>query len=299
MEAKGRPAQQLRIVLISGLSGAGKTMALKTLEDLEYFAIDNLPSSLLDPLILLLEQQQEISRVALVMDGRDSTFITAAESIMESLQDRGHRVALLFLEATRDVLIRRFSETRRPHPLARRGSVEDGVDREKELLAPLRILATRTLDTSSFNVHQLRNVLVSTVEKDPGGSLNVLITSFGFKYGLPLEAAFVVDVRFLPNPFFIEALRPLTGMDQEVSDYVLRHDDARLMVDKFADLARTVIPLCEREGRSTLMLAVGCTGGQHRSVALAEETARILRKDGFRLAVVHRDKERSAGQPSA
>jgi RNase adapter protein RapZ len=299
MEPKGKSTQCLRIVLISGLSGAGKTLALKTLEDLEYFAIDNLPSSLLDPLILLLEQQQEISRVALVMDGRDRTFLTAAETIMESLTERGHRVTLLFLEADREVLIRRFAETRRPHPLARKSPIEDGVDQEKTLLAPLRTLATRTLDTSGFNVHQLRNVLVSTVEKDPGSSLNVLVASFGFKYGVPLEAAFVFDVRYLPNPFFVDDLRHLTGTDKGVSDYVLGHTDARIMVEKITDMARTIIPLCEREGRSTLMLAVGCTGGQHRSVAIAEETARLLRSKGLRLAVVHRDKERAqaAGNP--
>lgn len=293
MEPTGKSAQHLRIVLISGLSGAGKTLALKTLEDLEYFAIDNLPSDLLDPLILLLEQQQEITRVALVMDGRDRTFLTAAESIMESLKERGHRVTLLFLEAGREALIRRFAETRRPHPQARQGSIEDGVDQEKALLAPLRTLATRTLDTSEFNVHQLRNVLVATIEKGPESSLNVMAASFGFKYGVPLEAAFIFDVRFLPNPFFVDDLRHLTGSDERVSDYVLRDADAKVMVEKIADIARTVVPLCRREGRSTLMLAIGCTGGQHRSVAIVEEVARLLRKEGVRLAVVHRDKERA------
>jgi len=298
MDTQKTDTRALRIVLISGLSGAGKTLALKALEDREYFSIDNLPSSLLDPLVLLLEQNAEINKVALVMDARDPEFHREAEAILESLKERGHSVSLLFLEASTDAIIRRFAETRRPHPMGRGSSVEKGVAREKKLIAPLRDLASHILDTSTFNVHQLKAGVLSTVDTEPAGAIRLIVASFGFKYGVPLESAFTFDVRYLPNPFFVDALRKRTGLDKAVSSFVLADKNARLVADKMLDMIRTVLPLCEKEGRSTLMVAIGCTGGQHRSVAIAEAVADTLRADGIRLSVMHRDIARTAGQRS-
>ena len=285
----------LRIVFISGLSGAGKTLALKTLEDLEYFSIDNLPASLLDPLVLLLEQNAEISRVALVMDARDPQFPRQAEKILVSLRARGHEVRLLFLEASTQALIRRFAETRRPHPMGRRSSVEKGVARELKALSPLREQATEIVDTTAYNVHQLRAALVALVKGEKATPVRLILSSFGFKYGLPMEAAFVFDVRYLPNPFFVEELRPLTGRDSAVSDYVLAQDNAGQIAHQIASMVTLVLPLCRKEGRSSLMVAVGCTGGQHRSVAICEEVARLLLDHQVKLTIQHRDIGRTAG----
>ncbi len=285
-------AAPLKIVLISGMSGAGKTLALKALEDLEYFAIDNLPCRLVDPLVLLLEQNREIGKVALVMDGRDPAFPESAESILAGLRGRGHQVTLLFLDASHEVLIRRFAETRRPHPMARGASVEKGVTREAEMLRPIRRLASQVLDTTDFNVHRFRAAIVALVEKDPGQSLGLVIASFGFKYGIPLEAAFVFDVRYLPNPFFVDELRTSTGLDARVAAYVFREPAALRIARRIAGMVEDVLPLCRKEGRSNLMVAVGCTGGQHRSVAIAERVARSLRRKGIGLSVLHRDLNR-------
>jgi UPF0042 nucleotide-binding protein len=283
---------RLRVVLISGLSGAGKTLALKALEDAGHFAIDNLPCSLLDPLVLLLEKHSEIHRVAVVMDARDASFPGQAERILESLRASGHHVTLLFLEADTKTLIRRFSETRRPHPLARRASVERGVAREAKLLAPIRRAATQILVTSDFNVHQLKAAIINTVEDKPG-AMRVIITSFGFKYGLPLESAFLFDVRYLPNPFFVPELRDKTGLDRAVSRFVLANPEARSMVARIVHVVLPAIPLCRKEGRSSLQISIGCTGGQHRSVAMAREVARVLRAGGIDLALIHRDIRRT------
>ena len=295
MDSSSGSSQKLRIVLISGLSGAGKTLSLKTLEDQEYFAIDNLPASLIDPLALLLEQQQQITKVALVMDGRDQTFLARAAKIVQGLEDRGHSVLFLFLDASREILIRRFAESRRPHPLARSGPVNTGIDREEALLKPLRQVATMVLDTSATNVHELRQLIIDAVEPRADASPHLFVTSFGFKYGVPLEAAFVFDVRFLPNPFFVETLRPHSGQDARVSDYIFASPEAAIIRDQILELVRTVLPLCTREGRSSLMVAIGCTGGQHRSVAMAESIANTLKSEGVDLEVLHRDMGRNLG----
>ncbi len=281
--------QNLRIVLISGLSGAGKTLALKTLEDHEYFAIDNLPASLIDPLALLLERQQEITKVALVMDSRDPAFLAEAPAIVQGLRARAHDVTFLFLDASREILIRRFAESRRPHPLARSGPVAKGIDREEKLLKPLRQVATEVLDTSATNVHELRRLIIDSVEPRTDAALHLYVASFGYKYGVPLEAAFIFDVRYLPNPFFVEALRRLTGQDAKVADYVFANPEALKVRDQVLEIVRTVLPLCQREGRNSLMVAIGCTGGQHRSVAMAEAIAATLKREGLDLEIMHRD----------
>ena len=293
MDTPQAERQTKKIVLVSGLSGAGKTAALKTLEDSGYFTIDNLPCSLLEPLLLLLQDSSEIVKVALGMDGRDPSFVEDAGEMLDSLRSRGHNVFLLFMEASTEVLIRRFAETRRPHPFARDLPVEKGISEEREIVATLKRVATEVIDTSSFNIHQLRAAVKATIEKHPSGPLSLLVQSFGYKYGVPLDAAFLFDVRYLPNPYFVEGLRDKGGTDSEVSDYVLAGPHARLIVTKIVELVTAVLPLCEEEGRSTLNVAIGCTGGQHRSVALAEETARLLKKQGTAPTVVHRDLPRA------
>ena len=277
------------IVLISGLSGAGKTLSLKALEDLGYFSIDNLPCSLLDPLVMLLEKNTEISKAALVMDGRDPVFFTKAEGIITSLRNRGHDVALLFLEADAEAIFRRFAETRRPHPMARNSTVAQGYEKEKNLMAMVRQLATHVVDTSNFNVHQLKAEVVSTVEPRNRADLSLVISSFGFKYGAPLDASIVFDVRYLPNPYFVQELRDCTGLDPEVANYVFSAPEAKAVLGKILDFLVTIAPLCFREGRSTLAVSIGCTGGQHRSVAFAETTSQTLREQGYTVTTVHRD----------
>jgi RNase adapter protein RapZ len=295
MDSLSTGPQKLRIVLISGLSGAGKTLSLKTLEDHDYFAIDNLPASLIDPLALLLEQQHEITKVALVMDGRDPAFLAQAPAIVKGLQAREHNVAFFFLDASREILIRRFAESRRPHPLARKGPVAEGIEREQKLLEPLRKVATKVLDTSATNVHELRRMIIDAAEPQADAPLHVYIASFGYKYGVPLEAAFVFDIRYLPNPFFVEALRRLTGQEEDVADYVFASPEATTIRDQLLELVRTVLPLCRREGRNSLMVAVGCTGGQHRSVAMAEAIGATLKSEGVELEILHRDVTRNLG----
>lgn len=284
-----------RVVLVTGMSGAGKTAALKTLEDLGYFAIDNLPSSLYDPLLMLLERNPEVGRVALGMDGRDPGFVAQCQEMLRYLRERGHAVFLLFLDASDGALIRRFSETRRPHPLARGNSVEAGVLAERQLLAGIRKLATRVQETTSLNIHQLRQAVVTAVQEEGAGPLTLIIESFGYKYGLPLEAAFVFDVRFLPNPFFETTLAKLDGRNEAVARYVFSVPSARSVVEKVVDLVVEVLPLMRAEGRSSMLVGVGCTGGQHRSVAVACEVSRRLQERGVVSRVEHRDLERSMG----
>ncbi len=285
-EASVRP---LRIVLVTGLSGAGKTYALKTLEDLGYFAIDNLPSSLIEPLIMLLESNAEVSRAALAMDARDPTFIRSGTELVAKLRERGHHVTLLFLDAKTEVLVRRFAETRRPHPLDRSVPVEQAVEREVNLLAPLRGMANVVLDTSAYTIHNLRQRLHELLSQEAGPRLTAIIQSFGFKNGIPLDASYVFDVRFLRNPFFNEGLRNKTGLDPEVADFVFEDDNARPLVGSIVSLAAQVLPLCQKEGRSTVALAIGCTGGHHRSVVLAEAVALALADLPYDVRTVHRD----------
>ncbi len=295
MTTESKAPQSLRVVLISGMSGAGKTLALKTLEDHGYFAIDNLPASLIDPLALVLEQQQAIQQVGLVMDVRDPDFLTLAPRLMDRLRARGHDVSLLFLDASREVLLQRFAETRRPHPLARNEPVSQGIAREIGLLEPLRRVATTVLDSSNLNVHELRARILQLVEPMREAPIALFFTSFGFKYGIPLEAAFVFDVRYLPNPYFVPELRPLTGQDDAVARYVFAAPEAREMRQQIHALLTTAIPLCQREGRASLLVAIGCTGGQHRSVALVEAIVSDLKAHGLTPEIVHRDLSRNQG----
>lgn len=295
------------VVVVTGLSGAGKSTALRALEDLGFFCVDNLPTALAPSAVELCECGG-MTRVALGMDVRVRAFLGEVGIVVTKLENGGRRdVQLAFFDASDETILHRFSETRRPHPLSTGEggalAVLDGVRIERERLAPLRALATRVFDTTDLSVHQLRRDVIDQFGPASGGAPRMVtrIVSFGFKYGAPVDADFVLDVRFLKNPYFVAELRPLAGTDPDVIRYVLSQDETQATLAKVVDLFELVLPKCEREGKSYLTIAMGCTGGRHRSVVLAEEVASILRKKlGVRIGVFHRDVERGErdGRPS-
>jgi UPF0042 nucleotide-binding protein len=288
-------SRRLHVVLVSGLSGSGKSTAIHALEDLGFYCIDNLPPALLPRFIELCERSDEMSRAALGIDSRGGEFLAALPPALQEVRQLGHRVEVVFLEAGDASLVRRFGETRRPHPLAADGDVASAIRREREALAWLRGEADRIVDTSAYNGHQLRATIRSLFrdEADDGKSgLRVELLSFGFKHGLPVDADLVWDARFLPNPFYVEELRAHTGRDQEVKDYVLSYPAAT----EFLGLARSYLdfslPLYEREGKTYLTVAIGCTGGHHRSVVLVESLGATLQEGPVEISIRHRDIER-------
>lgn len=283
----------LRVAVVTGLSGSGKSTAIRALEDLGYYCIDNLPPALIPHFAELIEASEEFSRVGLGVDSRGGEFLDELPRALEAVRDKGHPVEVLYLDAGDDVLVRRFSETRRPHPLADGSDVHSGILRERELLAPLRARASRVLDTSALTGQELRQSvrdLYGREQKSDNLQLNLL--SFGFKYGVPTDADLVWDVRFLPNPFYVPELRAKTGLDAEVSGFVLASEGAQRFAAFAWDYLKFSLPLYEREGKSYLTVAIGCTGGHHRSVALACKLAGMLEENGIRATLRHRDVER-------
>ena len=289
------PAQPrtLRIVVVTGLSGSGKSTAIKAFEDLGYFCVDNLPVLMLPDFLQLREESSEdLWHVALGMDIRERRFLESYPKIFSELIRRGANLEILFLEASDDVLQRRFSQTRRKHPLAGKERVLEGIKAEREMLRDLKGMATRVMDTSSANVHDLKRMISRLYAVSPEqDALHVMVLSFGFKYGVPPEADIVMDVRFLPNPFFVEGLRDLDGRREEVIRFVLRDEQSEVFLDKFSALLTDLLPRYRAEGKSYLTIAIGCTGGRHRSVVMAEKlTARLVEK-GYRAHLSHRDVE--------
>jgi UPF0042 nucleotide-binding protein len=278
----------VRIVVVTGLSGAGKSTALRALEDLDYFCVDNLPLPLLSQLIGLLVEQNK-DKVALVVDARQGQFLGSYKEQCAALRGSGHPVEVLFLDAADDLLVRRFSETRRRHPLAG-DELRAGIVAERRVLQPLREDAEAIVDTGNLNVHQLKGIIQERYGRT-GGELSVTLLSFGFKHGLPAEADVVLDVRFLPNPYFVEGLSPQTGQSKDVARFVLDSDDAREYLAKATDFLAVSLPRFEREGKAYLTIAVGCTGGRHRSVAVVEELGRRL-EGKWPLTLRHRDLDR-------
>jgi UPF0042 nucleotide-binding protein len=279
------------VVLISGLSGAGRSTAAKVLEDLGWFVVDNLPPALIATMVDLgARARGEITRIAVVMDVRSRAFTTDLTAVIKDLDGKGYPPRLIFLEASDAALVRRFEQVRRSHPLQGSGRLVDGISAERDLLRPLREAADLVVDTSTTSVPTLRATLERTFGADYPHHTRVTLVSFGYKFGLPMDSDLVVDVRFLPNPFWIPELRDLTGRDEAVRAYVLSQDGAQEFIDRYLDLLGLVAGGYRREGKHYLTVSVGCTGGKHRSVAISEEIARRLADNpGMTVSVAHRD----------
>lgn len=281
-----------RVVLVTGLSGSGKSTAVRALEDLGFFCIDNLPVPLLPKVIELAAGGGSLQALAFVIDTRGLQFLSEAGRMIERLEDEGVPTRIVFLEAEDDVLVRRFSETRRRHPLCENGvTVPEGIRRERDRLSELRHRADEIIDTSSHTVHTLKSLVQERFggERDP--TLQVTVLSFGFKHGVPVECDLVFDVRFLPNPYFVEELRDHDGRQERVRDYVFGFSETTRFLALFQEMADFMLPLYEREGKSYLTIGIGCTGGHHRSVAVAETIADKLHARGWQASVRHRDVE--------
>jgi RNase adapter protein RapZ len=278
------------LVIITGMSGSGKASVLKAFEDLGYYCVDNLPVGLIPRFAELVGQSSEIERTALVVDVREGTQLESLPSIIKSVK-RMLPTRMIFLEASDSVLLRRFSETRRPHPLGIHAPVKSSLTAERRQLKKIRALADMVIDTSKFNVHELRSHIIERFQKQKKSGKNILVScvSFGFKHGVPDDADLVFDVRFLPNPHFVPEFRELTGRDKKVAKYIRSFPQTKEFISRISDLLVYLLPHYIREGKSYLTIAFGCTGGQHRSVMISEDVAKHLRKPGYRVKVVHRD----------
>lgn len=292
---------EMNIVVITGLSGAGKTTAVQCLEDLGYYCVDNLPPALIPKFAELCSQAEgKITRVALVIDIRGRKFFDSLSEALHTLDQQGYRYQILFLEAADEVLVRRFKESRRRHPLAPLGRVLEGITTERQWLQELRGRASKIIDTSNLSVQELKEQIMEIFGGRGGVSpLMVTVISFGYKYGIPMDADLVFDVRFLPNPFYVRELREYTGREKEVREFVLRHRVTQMFLRRFTNLLVFLLPLYIKEGKSHLGVAIGCTGGQHRSVVLADEIGKALRKRGYQVIVKHRDLPREFAEKEA
>ena len=287
--------RNLRVVLISGLSGSGKTTAIKALEDMGFYCVDNLPIVLLPTFVELCSQSAGgITKVALGVDIRGKEFLEGSRQIIQQLREDGYMIEILFLESSGEILVRRYSETRRQHPLAIGKSVLEGIRSEREGLRIMRDMADKVIDTSAFNVHQLQDEIRTYFSNESRlRKMTITLLSFGYSYGIPHEADLLVDVRFLPNPHFVEELKRLTGEEPQVAEYVLKWDETREFLRRFEDFVGFLIPLYKKEGKTYLTIAIGCTGGRHRSIAVANALEAYLRNEfnqgEFILRKTHRD----------
>ncbi len=287
MSDEPRPGE---LVVVTGMTGAGRSTAAKELEDLGFYVVDNMPPSLLPDVVHLVDQSRGVEQpIAVVVDVRSGSFFDALQANL-ALGVTGRRSTLLFLEASDDVLVRRQDAARRPHPLQGSGRLLDGLQRERQVLGDLRSGADLVIDTTNMNVHQLTDKVAEAYGSKESTSLRITVVSFGFKYGIPVDADFVADMRFLPNPYWVPELRALTGRDTPVSEFVMKQEGADEFLDRAGDLLDTMIDGYVREGRRYVTVAVGCTGGKHRSVAIAEALSGRLRgRDRVDTFVVHRD----------
>jgi UPF0042 nucleotide-binding protein len=284
-----------RLVIITGMSGAGKTIAVQSMEDLGFFCVDNLPPVLIPKFAELIEQSSgKIGKVALVIDLRGREFFTALSESLSYVKDHftiGYEI--LFLDATDSVLVQRYKESRRRHPLAPEGLPLEGIQMERRMLEDLKGWATQVIDTSSLKPAQLKERIISRFTDTDSNTISVNVTSFGFKYGVPIDADLIYDVRFLPNPHYVEHLRPNTGQNQDVYDYVMKWPETQSFLVKLLDMLQFLIPLYRKEGKSQVVVGIGCTGGKHRSVAIAEYLGRMLGNGESEIVrVSHRDSER-------
>ena len=280
----------MKTIFVTGLSGAGKTQAIDCLEDMGYYCIDNMPPSLMKNFMELVDTDSEIDKVAFVVDVRSRQFFEAFSQTIRELDQAKADYMILYLEATDSVLLRRYSETRRSHPLSEGGSVKTGLNREKEMLESIRKMADHIIDTSEMKTAELwariRDILKSD---EQAKTLSINITSFGFKYGSPMSTDMIFDARFIPNPYYVRSLRRLTGNNKKVSSYVLKHEVTQEFLTKVTDMIETLAPHYMMEGKYSLSIGIGCTGGHHRSVAIANELYNRLRKSGHQVSIEHRD----------
>nr|WP_185806951.1 RNase adapter RapZ [Bacillus sp. HMF5848] len=287
----------IQMVIITGMSGAGKTVAIQSFEDLGYFCVDNLPPTLLPKFLeLMKESGNKMNKVALVMDLRGREFFDSLFSALDDIAEKSWiEPKIVFLDAKDSVLVSRYKETRRSHPLAPSGLPLEGISSERSMLEELKGRAHTILDTSELKPRDLREKILKLFSASGQQIFTVNMVSFGFKYGLPIDADLVFDVRFLPNPHYIDHMRPMTGLDQEVSSYVLKWNDTQKFIEKVSDLLAFMLPHYKREGKSQLVIAIGCTGGQHRSVTLAEYFGHHFEKD-YNIHISHRDVEKRKGK---
>ena len=279
----------MELIIVTGLSGAGKSHAVNCLEDIGYYCVDNMPPKLMLDFVKLAKNREGFEKLALVMDIRGRQFFDDLEDGLSELNEAGIDYKIMFLEAETPVIIRRYKETRRAHPLAPEGDIEAGIERERERLAGIKARASFVIDTSAFKAAQLNNRIKELLDAEEKDSFTLSVMSFGFKNGMPAEADWVFDVRFLPNPFYVPALKGLTGRNKKVKEYVLDSPEAKKFAGRITGLAIDLIPSYIREGKYHLTIAIGCTGGRHRSVVMAEEIARRLSENGRNASVKHRD----------
>ena len=279
----------MELTVITGMSGAGKSQAMGVFEDAGWFVVDNLPPSLLQSTIDVLALRPDAQRLAVVVDVRGGPLFANLVTVTQALRDAHVDVGILFLEASEEVLVRRFESSRRPHPLQEDGTLLDALREERAMLQPFRAGADMVIDTSTKSVHDLRRIIDANYRAPGPDTLRVSVLSFGFKYGIPVDADMVADVRFLPNPYWVPDLREQTGRDPEVSTYVLSREGALAVLDHYADVIGLVAEGYIREGKRYLTMGIGCTGGKHRSVAMVERMAQTLRDQGYQVVVQHRD----------
>lgn len=281
----------MQCLIITGLSGAGKSQAIKYIEDLGYFCVDNMLPDLITSFITLCHSNgREITRVAFVIDSRSGDQFDCLLREMDQTDLMDVEVKLIYLEASDEVIVRRYKESRRKHPLAPNSRVSEGLAVERKMLEKVRKRADIVIDTSLMKPQQLRNTLYDMLDDtDESKDISVSVLSFGYKYGIPIDADIVFDVRFLPNPFYIDSLREFTGLDKTVSEYVLKHEQTQLFLSRLTDMIEFLLPHYKAEGKQQLVIAIGCTGGKHRSVAIAEELFKFLKKNDVNVSVMHRD----------
>ena len=283
--------KKLKIIIITGLSGSGKSTAISAFEDAGFYCVDNMPVALLPKFLELpIESDSEIAGLAFVMDLREKSFLSRYPLVFDSLKEKGYGFKILFLEADEETLLKRYSQTRRHHPLSQGKSLLEGIQIEQEQLKDLKIIADKIIDTSRYNVHNLKSVINYIAQQSKNfAPMKINILSFGFKYGTPHDASLIMDVRFLANPYFVPELKALNGKSADIKNYVLNNDEARRFLKKYLDLLDYLIPLYEKEGKSYLTIAVGCTGGRHRSVSITEAIFEHIKKPGRQIIITHRD----------
>ncbi len=282
----------LQLVIITGMSGAGKTVAIQSFEDMGYFCIDNMPPRLIPKFWELIKESGKVTKMALGVDLRSRSFFEEIQNMLIEIENTNFiDTSILFLDASDEELVARYKETRRAHPMAMDGLITEGIRKERAILDDLKAQASVIIDTTTLTPRQLREKINESFKSKGDQGFRIEFVSFGFKYGLPIDSDIVMDVRFLPNPHYIPELRPLTGKDQPVYDYVMSFDETQSFYQKFLDLLETVLPGYIKEGKSSLTVAIGCTGGQHRSVALTERLANALGKN-YKVNVTHRDKDK-------